>query len=351
MKSDIFHHIKIKTMGAAFICALILSACSVTSASTFTDTMKTSTIFAMDTVMELQVSGDAALLTEAEQQIRKLEKKLSVTDDASEVYCLNQNKKAEFSEETLEILNGAMDICDDTDGALDITIYPVLKSWGFTTGEYSVPSEDTLDQLVRNVDYSQIQINGSSVTIPEDMEIDLGSVAKGYTGTMIAGYLRGNGVTSALINLGGNVQCIGTKPNGEAWNVAIKSPFSDSESGIIGILKASDLAIITSGGYERYFEENGNIYWHILDPDTGKPAQNGLVSVTVVGRDGLLCDALSTALFVMGQDEAISYWKNSKDEFDMILITEDGNLYVTSGISDKFTLSAEYYNSNITILR
>ncbi len=351
MKSNIFHHIKIKTMGAAIICALILSACGYTLGNTSTDTMKTSTIFAMDTIMELQVSGEEALLTDAEQQIRNLEKKLSVTDDTSEIYCLNQDKKAELSEETLEILNGAMDICDGTDGALDISIYPVLKSWGFTTGEYSVPSEDVLEELVRNVDYSQIQIDGRRVTIPEGMEIDLGSVVKGYTGTMIANFLKDNGVTSALINLGGNVQCIGTKLNGEPWNVAIKSPFSDSKSGIIGVLKATDLAIITSGGYERYFEKNGEVYWHILDPDTGKPARNGIVSVTVIGEDGLMCDALSTALFVMGKDEAIEYWQDRSDEFDMIIITEDGNIYITGAIADKFTLSSEYYDSDITIIR
>ncbi|MCR5417202.1 MAG: FAD:protein FMN transferase [Pseudobutyrivibrio sp.] len=304
----------------------------------------------MDTVMELKINGDKFLLTDSEHMIRNLEKKISVTDDESEIYELNHVKKAILSDQSIDVLEGAIDVCNKTDGALDISIYPVLKLWGFTTGEYNVPDSKMLDDMIENVDHSKIQINGNTVEIPENMEIDLGSVAKGYTGTMVADYLKENSVTSALINLGGNVQCIGSKPNGDPWNVAIKSPFFDSNSGIIGVLKASDEAIITSGGYERYFEQDGNIYWHILDPSTGMPANNGIVSVTVVGENGLMCDGLSTALFVMGLDDAINYWKDNNESFDMIVITEDRKIYITDKLYDEFTLSSEYYNMNLTVI-
>lgn len=318
-----------------------------------TKIMETSTIFAMDTVMELQVYGDAALLTEAEQKIRSLENAVSVTKEDSDIGILNKEKTSIFSEETAELMDRALSICERTEGALDISIYPVVKAWGFTTGEYAVPSEKDLDALLENVDYTKIVFENDSIgavcNIPDGMQIDLGSVAKGYTSSMIYDYFKDNGIESGLINLGGNVQCIGTKPNGDSWKVAIKSPFMDSASGIFGVLKAADVAVITSGGYERYFEQDGEIYWHIIDPENGKPADNGLVSVTIVGKDGCLCDGLSTALFVMGLDEAVDFWQKS-DDFDAIFIAEDGSAYITEGIADSFTLSSEYYDTEITVI-
>ena len=318
--------------------------------------------------MELQIAGDEELLTESEQIIRNLEKELSVTDEESEISQLNTEKYAPLSDDTYELLNQALDICQKTDGALNISIYPLLKEWGFTTAEYQVPSDETINTLLQYIDYSQIQAVSESQTDTESdtkantgnhqmyaallpgMEIDLGSVAKGYTSHKVAAYLKQNGITSGLLNLGGNVECIGSKPNGQPWNVAIKSPYPDSQSGYIGVLKVSDEAIITSGGYERYFEENGETYWHILDPKTGKPAKSGLISVTIIGKDSCLCDGLSTALFVKGLEGATDYWKLSDDSFDMILITEDGDIYITEDIVDTFSLSAEYYDLETHII-
>jgi thiamine biosynthesis lipoprotein len=319
----------------------------------------TSTIFAMDTVMELQIAGGRDFTPEAEEYIRRLEKELSVTDASSEIAGLNADGEGELTEEVGSILLQAKDVCDRTGGALDITIYPVLRAWGFTTGEYRVPGDDEIAELLRSVDYKGIDIEveenasdsdsgdgaGSTVKVglSEGMQVDLGSVAKGYTGTAVADMLRSEGVTHALLNLGGNVQCIGSKPDGNPWKVAIKSPFPDSDSGMIGVVEADDVAIITSGGYERYFEEDGKRYWHILDPETGRPAENGLVSVTIVGKDGLLCDGLSTALFVEGLDKAIEQYRQS-DDFEAIFVTENREVYVTEGLADKFALTSEYHD-------
>lgn len=314
--------------------------------------MHTTTLYAMDTVMELQINGDEKLLTEAEQKIRNLEKTLSVTDDSSEIAMLNQNSEAQLSSQTGEILKEALLLCDRTDGALDVTIYPVLKTWGFTTGEYAVPDKNELDELLKFVDYRGVNLDETQdyyCKIPKGAQVDLGSVVKGYTSRELAAFFEENGVKSGLINLGGNVQCIGTKPNGNPWKVAIKSPYKDSASGIFGVLDAKDIAIITSGGYERYFEKDGEIYWHIIDPDNGYPAKNGLLSVTIVGKDGMVCDALSTALFVKGLDEAIDFYKKS-DDFDAIIITDSDEVYVTQGIADKFTLSSEYFDAKIHIV-
>ncbi|MBE5838974.1 MAG: FAD:protein FMN transferase [Butyrivibrio sp.] len=313
----------------------------------------------MDTVMELEIAGNEELLPEAEEKIRDLERRLSVTDNDSEISLLNKNKQALLSNDTATILANALSICDETDGALDVSIYPVLKEWGFTTGEYKVPDDTRITELLKEVDYNKINMvsgeedkenkNDISVQIPENMEVDLGSVVKGYTSTMLYDFFTENGVKSGLINLGGNVQCIGTKPNGEMWNVAIKSPYLDSKTGIIGVLKASDEAVITSGGYERYFEEDGKIYHHIIDPSTGKPADNGLSSVTIIGKDGLKCDGYSTALYIKGLDSAISFWKE-RDDFEAVFVTSDGNVYVTEGISDRFLLSSEYAQKTIKII-
>ena len=315
--------------------------------------MNSTTFFAMDTVMEIQIEGDEELLTEAENMVADLEGRLSVTNESSEIGMLNSNKIGRLSGDSTEILTGALQVCQDTDGALDISIYPVLREWGFTTGEYKIPSAEAIDELLDYVDYSQIQVNiredgQSDVVLPEDMEIDLGSVVKGYTGELLAQYFKDNGVTSALINLGGNVECLGSKPDGRPWKIAIKSPYPDSKEGLLGVLEAEDVSIITSGGYERFFEEDGKRYWHILNPENGRPADDGLVSVTIVGKDGLRGDGLSTALFVMGLDEAEKYWREAGD-FDAIFVTEN-MVYVTEDIASSFSLTPEYAKLGLKVL-
>ncbi len=335
-----------KVLMCLLLSAFLLSGCSL---GTQPRIMETTSLFAMDTIMELQAYGNKQVLTDAEAIIRDIEKNASVTDEGSEISALNRDGKAELSEETAKLFSGALDICRETEGALDISIYPVLKTWGFTTSDYKVPSETELTDLLQKVDYRKITMNGNAVAIGDGMQIDLGSVTKGYTGNRISEYFRQQGVTSGLINLGGNVQCIGAKPNGEDWKVAIKSPFKESKSGIFAVIAARDKAIITSGGYERYFEEDGETYWHILDPKTGKPAKNGLISVTIIGQDGLMCDGLSTALFVKGLDEATDYWKKHGD-FDAVFITENGEVFITPGIEDSFSLASEYYDSKVTVI-
>lgn len=341
---------KIRKIIPAVLMATVLTMGS-SGCSFFPEKIYTSTIFSMDTVMELQIAGDKDYTPVAEECIRTLEKELSVTDGGSQIAMLNASGQAELSPEVAEILQGALDVCKRTDGSLDVTIYPVLKAWGFTTGEYRVPSDDEIAKLLEKVDFRKVVVEEDEayVTLEDGMQLDLGSVAKGYTGSAVAERLKEFGVTHALLNLGGNVQCIGTKPNGDKWKVAVKSPFDDSTTGMIGVIEADDVAIITSGGYERYFEENGEIYWHILDPGTGRPAKNNLASVTIVGKNGLMCDGLSTALFVKGLDEAIAFWKSS-DDFEAVFITQDREVYVTQGLSELFSLASEYHDVPLHVI-
>ena len=308
---------------------------------------QTATIFAMDTVMELRIYGEETFMTQAEARISELESRLSVTVEGSEIYQLNQTGTGTLSEDAAELLSRALDLCVRTNGALDISLYPVIRAWGFTTGDYQVPSEEKLASLLARVDHSKIQLDGRAAQLPEGMEIDLGSVAKGYTGDQVLVLLRQKGVSSALLNLGGNVQALGAKPDGTRWNVAVQDPAGE---GYLGTLEIEDQAVITSGGYERYFEQDGNIYWHILDPATGKPAKNGLTSVTVVGDSGLVCDGLSTALFVMGAERAAEFWRAASD-FEAIFVNEQGNITITEGLETIFTPADDGEPGKVTVLR
>lgn len=295
------------------------------------------TFFAMDTVMALRLyqGGGEALLDAAEGRVRGLESLLSVTDEASEVYALNHSGEARLSPDTAQVLAGALALCARTGGALDISVYPVLRAWGFTTGEYAVPSRDEIAALLPLVDYTKAALEGDRAALPPGMEVDLGSVAKGYAGDVLAALLQENGVSSALLDLGGNIQAVGARPDGSPWRIGVRDPAGD---GSLGVVAVENQAVVTSGGYERYFEKGGTRYWHILDPETGAPARSGLASVTVVGDSGLLCDALSTALFVMGRDEALAHWRQHRD-FEAVLVLDDGSVIITAGLEGRFALA------------
>ncbi len=320
---------------------LALSSCSPAPAP------QTDTVFAMDTVMELTVYGDEELLGEAQALIADTEARLSVTREDSEISKLNKTGSGTLSGGTAALLSRALEICALTEGALDITVYPAVRAWGFTTGEYRVPGEDELSALLKKIDYAAVKLAGDTATLPEGVLVDLGSVAKGRLGDDLAAFLTENGVTSALLNLGGNVRTVGAKPDGSPWRVGVRDPFGES---YLGILEVRDVSVVTSGGYERYFEEGGEVYWHILDPATARPAKSGLVSATVVGADGTLCDGLSTAVFVMGLDRAVELWK-AMTGFDLVLVTEGGEVYITDGLEGSFTLSGDYKTKELQVVR
>ena len=174
-----------------------------------------------------------------------------------------------------------------------------------------------------------------TLTLPDGMELDLGSIAKGYAGEKAADLLRERGVTTALLNMGGNVQAVGAKTDGSPWRIGIQDPNGD-HGAYLGVLQLIDQAAITSGGYERYFEQDGMTYWHIMDPHTGAPARSGLTSVTIVGDKGGLCDGLSTSLFVLGREQAMDYWR-TYGGFEAILV-EDREVWITGGLADSFVL-------------
>lgn len=309
---------------------------------------ETATFFAMDTAMDFTVYGDAALLDEAETLIGSLEEQVSVTDEHSDIYAIDHTGSGSLSGNAAELMEQALELCRRTGGALDISVYPIVQAWGFTTGSYQVPDEETIQSLLPLVDYTQIQYDAATgvVTLPEGMEIDLGSVAKGYAGQLAAQMLREHGVQSALLNLGGNVQTVGTKPDGSPWQIGIKDPQGEDA---MMVLSVEDQAVVTSGGYERYFEQDGQTYWHIMDPSTGHPADSGLLSVTIVGKQGIICDGLSTSLFVMGLEKAADLWAQSCD-FEAVFVTAPGEVYITEGLRDRFALTEQYADTPVSVI-
>ena len=325
--------------------AFLLTGCSGAPAQE----PETATFFAMDTAMDFTVYGDAALLDEAETLIGSLEEQVSVTDEHSNIYAIDHTGSGSLSGNAAELMAQALELCRRTGGALDISVYPIVRAWGFTTGSYQVPDEETIQSLLPLVDYTQIQYDAATgvVTLPEGMEIDLGSVAKGYAGQLAAQMLRNSGVESALLNLGGNVQTVGAKPDGSPWQIGIKDPKGEDAMMVLSI---ADQAVVTSGGYERYFEQDGQTYWHIMDPFTGHPADSGLISVTIVGDEGVVCDGLSTALFVMGLEKAADLWAQSGD-FEAVFVTASGEVYITEGLRDHFALTERYADTPVSVIK
>ena len=333
--------------------SLLLGGCNNTKQDTTTEAKSTQTeeqteadeeaskdIFAMDTYMTVTAYGAKAqeAVDEAEAEIQRLDELLSTGNEESEIAQLNQNKSATLSEDAGYLVERALELNKETDGAFDIAIYPVMEAWGFPTQNYQMPTVDTLESLLKLADASQIIYDEDTRKISfgrEGMKIDLGGIAKGYTSSRIMDIYKANNISSGLVNLGGNVQALGTKTDGSKWRVAVQSP--DDTEDYLGILSVEDKAVITSGGYERYFEQDGKTYHHIIDPKTGYPAENGLTSVTIVSEDGTLADGLSTSLFIMGKEKAIEFWRAHSDEFDTIMLTDEGKLYVTEGIRDDFS--------------
>ena len=318
---------------------LIMSACA------SAQTKESESFFAMDTYMQLDIYGDRKIAADIKAEIESLDKKLSSVNPESEIYRLNKSGRLELDGESAALIKRSVELCEFTGGSLDITIYPVVEKWGFIDKNYKVPTQTELDSLLKNVDYKKITVNGSTVGIPNGFKLDLGAVAKGYAADKSREILSESGVKSAILNLGGTVLAHGKKPNGENWKVGITDP--ESNENYMGILECADKTVVTSGNYERYFESGGRRYCHIINPKTGCPADNGVTSVTVISPDGTKNDALSTALFVMGAQNASEFIKNKCGDMDFIILTADKKAYITKGIEESFSLKNSEYEKLI----
>lgn len=311
-----------KLIALMLLLCLLLTACA-------KDGPAETEIFAMDTYMRIRIWGDNELLHDAVDEIRRLEGLFSATDEDAEIYALNHNGNTALSQETAEILAQAVDLSARTGGAFDPTVYPLVERWGFTSAEAHVLTQAELDALLPLVGTEHLFMDAGTAILSGGAQVDLGGIAKGYAAQKCLELLSDRGVQTAMLSLGGNVQTLGTKPDGSAWVIGIANPEEPSEA-IATLTFTGSMAIVTSGGYQRYFDSDGTRYHHILDPKTGMPAEAGLASVTVLTQDGATGDALSTALFVMGMEKAADFWRDS-DDFEAVFITQDGKIFATEG--------------------
>ena len=296
----------------------------------------------MDTVATLRLEGKGAeavlpLLTE------ELERLNALLDAEGETLSALRKGETVRDPEIVSLLSDTVRISEETLGALDVTVNPAVEAWGFRSGNYRVPGEDELRSLRECVGWERISFRDGGVSLPEGFSLTLGAVAKGYAGDQLRRIAEENGVTKGVLSLGGNVILLGAKETGKDWSVAVRAP----EGGYAVTLSLSDTSAVTSGSYERYFEAEGKRYHHILDPGTLSPAENGLVSATVVARNGLLADALATALFVMGEEGAADFWRTygEKEGFDYLLLTEDQRVIASSGLVSRITGFGEGWDS------
>ncbi len=340
------------------LCALLAAALVMSAGCSRYTASKEFSLFAMDTLVNVTLYTGEQEAASKEQAIMSgavssIEKALSVTREDSDISRVNRKSGQQgttVDSGTIEVLSRALELCQVTDGALDITAYPAVKAWGFTQEEHRVPSPTELEALAAKIDYSAVKLEEDTVTLPEGVEIDLGAVAKGYAGDWLARDARGNGITSALLDLGqSTIVAVGSKPGGRPWRIGVVDPARPEN--YFAVVELEDMAMGTSGGYQRYFEQDGVTYWHILDPNTAAPARSGLSSVTVVSPSAFLCDGLSTALFVMGLEEGTAFWRDHPElEFDVIFVTEDGEIFRTAGLEGRFSLAEGYTDREVTVL-
>ena len=298
-------------------------------------------IFAMDTYMTIKTYGDKAdeAAEAAGDEITRLDKLFSTGNNESEIAILNESGSEILSKETFSLVEKSCELYKSTAGAFNIAVYPLMKEWGFTNEKYNIPDDKTIKKLLKYIDVSKIEYDANTrqVVLPQNYEIDLGGIAKGYTSARIMQIFKKYGLSGGIVSLGGNVQTYGYKSENKKWRVAVENPETSPLDGdYLGVLDITDKAVITSGGYERYFEKNGKTYHHILDPETGYPAESGVKSVTIVSDDGTLADALSTSLFVMGKEKALDYWREHKNEFDTVLVEDNGDITITGGLEKIF---------------
>lgn len=326
--------------------AVILGGCS-------RDLPKQSrTEFLLGTTVTVTTYGrvSSELLDMMFARVRQIEERMSTSeDDYSDTELLRVNAAAgtgavRVSPDTFEVVQEALAVSDLSGGAFDVTVFPLVRLWGIGTEHAAVPDPADLAAALDLVNYHDVR------TYPDDqsiellrpgMGLDVGGIAKGYAADEAARILKDGGVTSALLDFGGNILTVGTKPDGSPWRIGVQVP--DAVRGeYLGIATVAEQTVVTSGTYERFFQQDGVRYHHILDTSTGYPVQNGLSSVTIITEQSMSADALSTAVFVLGIDRGTALIESLPD-VEAIFVTDDDKVSTTSGVGEVFSLTNDRY--------
>lgn len=286
-----------------------------------------------DTVIQLQFYADengSELMEYCEQLCKDYEKIFSRTDPDSELYKINHRtgNSIEVSDEIAELVATGLDYYEISEGTFDITVAPLSDLWNFKSEHPSLPSKEEIDSALSHVNASSVSLEGNVLTFEdENTMLDLGALVKGYAADHMKTYLTDNGVTSGNLNLGGNVLTIGSKPDHTPWRIGIQMPF-DSRGSLADVVEVSDQTVVSSGIYERYFEKDGTIYHHILDPKTGYPTDQDIWGVTIICDSSLTGDALSTTCLALGYEKSRKLITSRKDT-EAVFILKGGDIRKT----------------------
>ena len=319
---------------------LFLCGCSIASKEPLSKTG-----FYFDTVITITLydSKNEEILNTCFDYCKEFENLVSRTIQTSEISQINHanGQPVEVSDTTIQLLKKGLEFGGLTDGAFDITIAPLMEVWDVKNNPGNVPSESDIAEALSHVNYKNIVIEGNAVTLTDpEAAIDLGGIAKGYMADQLKEYLLSEGVTSAIINLGGNVLTIGEKPDGTSFNIGIQKPF-DKQNATITSVQVKDSSVVTSGSYERYFKVDDVIYHHILNTETGYPCDNELLSVTILSEESIDGDALSTACFTLGLEEGRKLIESLED-IDAIFVTENYEIIDTRNHSSLLGMNKNF---------
>jgi len=319
-------------VAVVLVAGILFSLILVDYVSSKNYTEKTS--FAMATVSTYKIWGKNSdkAVQDIINSVNAAEKNnLSKYSEDSEIFKLNSDSEAQFSDLSVSWLKSVLDISEKSEGAFDPTIGALTDAWGIGTESAKLPDEQEIKTLLSSVDYSKIRINKNTVTIGKNQNIDLGAVGKGIACDIAKTTLQKYDCKEAVIAFGGSILLYGDK----SFDVGIRNPLGDSDD-ILGIVSLSDGFVSTSGNYERTSVIEGKTYHHILDTKTGYPSDSGLLSVTVFCDNGLLSDALSTACYVLGKDKGFDLLE--KYNAYGVFVDKEQNIYLSDELKDNFRL-------------
>ncbi|MDS0526466.1 FAD:protein FMN transferase [Clostridium sp. SHJSY1] len=308
--------------------------------------------FVLGTIIYLKAFGKNAekAINEAIECLINIDDKMSVFKDNSEISRINKNagiSSQVVSKDTFYLIDKSIKYSELLEGTFDPTIKPLVSLWGIGTKSQRIPSNADIKDKLALVNYKDIILNRNDNSIAlkrQNQSIDVGGIAKGYAADEVITIFKKYSIKSALIDLGGNIFVLGTKDNDSFWNVGIQNPFG-TRGEYIGILSLKDKSIVTSGNYERYFTKGNDRFHHIIDPHTGYPSKSRIISATIISDKSLDGDGLSTGVYIMGVEKSLNIIE-SLDGIDAIFITEDKNIYLTSGINANFKLSNDEFICN-----
>ncbi|MGL4873173.1 MAG: FAD:protein FMN transferase [Clostridium sp.] len=297
----------------------------------------------MGTAINIKIyDGSEKVLDKIFKEVKDIEDKASINKGGTEVDSINKNagiKSVKVSNDVFEMIKIGMEYSSMSNGKYDITVGPLVKLWSIGLPEARKPKEEEIGQALEKINYKDLELNEEKKEVylkKEGMLLDLGSIAKGYTADRITEVLKEEGINKAIVDLGGNIYAFGEKNENEKWKIGIQNPFSD-RGDVVGAVKVKDKSIVTTGTYERFLEEGGKKYHHILDPKRGYPYESNIGGVSIISDKSIDGDALSTLVFTLGIEEGLSFVEGI-DGVECIFIDKEKNIYLSSGIKEEFEL-------------